>query len=412
MGGGAAIATFRLLRGLNKLEGVEAKLFCQHINVAHPDTIGPESKLDKVVSTYRPYLDRLRAIPYGTDMLQSYQFSPGWLPMRTKSLKNISKADVVHLNWVNNGFISISSLRKITAPIVWTLHDMWAMTGGCHYCGNCDQFVSSCGNCPCLNSSKKNDLSATQLQQKKQLWSTLPFIVVCPSKWLAKCAKESSVLKNKRIEVIPNGIDTNIFQPMDKLQARSALNLPHDKKLVLFNAFNALNDVRKGIDTCIKTMGLIAERGNVDIELAVLGEYQLDSISSHIPIHYLGKLSDEIALSLVYSAADIFFNPSKQDNLPNTILEAMACGLPCVASEIGGFPDLIKYGKNGFLSNSNDYQDFAQHIITLANDTALYSCLSESARKTILQSFDINHVSYQYYELYKDLTSNYVKPKN
>lgn len=405
--GGAAIATLRLLRGLNKIENIDANLFCQHTSFSLPKTIGPNTEFDITASVFRPYLNRLIAIKDGQNILRNHQFSPAYLPMRQKYLHAISDCDVVHLNWINNGFISIRNLNKISAPIIWTLHDMWTMTGGCHYSGNCDRYLSSCGKCPPLNSTNSNDLSAKLIKQKIKNWSNLPLTIVCPSKWLANCAKKSTVLKNKRIEIIPNGIDTNAYKPTDKRAARIALNLPQNKKLVLFNALNALHDLRKGLDVCLKTMECIVESGRNDIELVVLGEFCIDSLNLTIPTHCLGKLSDEISISMVYSAVDIYFNPSKQDNLPNTILEAMSSGVPCVASDIGGFPDLITNGENGYLGNPSDYKYFSQHILSLVSDANMLESFSINARNKILNSFNINAVSQQYLNLYKEIKTSH-----
>lgn len=406
--GGAAIAAARLLKGLNSIDGIDAKLYCQHLSRSSSHAIGPTNILQSISASLRPYADRFRAINYGVGVLHNYNFSTGWLSTQRKLTDRLSSADIVHLNWINNGFISISALNNIRRPIIWTLHDMWAMTGGCHYSGKCDNYTYQCGRCPELNSTKPRDLSTKIQTGKRTKWLSIPLQIVCPSKWLAQCANNSQVLKDKNITVIPNGIDTSEFKPIKKYFARNYLRLPINKKLVLFNAYNAKNDVRKGLDTCINTMNEISMSGYKNIELMLLGESSIESLHPQFPVHCLGKVNDENTLSMIYSAADIFLNPSKQDNLPNTVLEAMSCGIPCVTSNIGGFPDLVNDNENGYMCKPSDYLNFSKSIIKITSNESLYKSFSVSARKKVLKYFDLNIISNRYKKLYQDALKNNV----
>ena len=237
---------------------------------------------------------------------------------------------------------------------------MWAFTGGCHYSGDCKAYQTGCGNCPQLITPQPNDISRQIIQQKIQTWSDHPMTIVCPSQWLADCVKDSQALGNKNVEVIPNGIDTTHFKPIDKTSARQAFNLPEDKKLVLFGAFGGTEDPRKGFTYLRDALKLLPEDSN--IELVVFGSDQPEKLDVILPVHHIGRLQDNISMMLLYSACDVFVLPSSQDNLPNTLLESLACGTPCVAFNAGGVSDIIQHQENGYLAQFKDTDDLAQGI--------------------------------------------------
>ena len=244
--GGAAIATYRIHKGLQRI-GMDSKMLVQSKLSDDKTVIDPGNKLKRGLVLLRPTLDSAakKIFAGGSKTI----FSPAWLPFSDipSRIKSISP-DIIHLHWICGGMLRIEELKQINKPIVWTLHDMWAFTGGCHYSDGCDRFQQDCGNCLQLNKSGKKDLSRSILRRKKRTWSGLDITIVTPSKWLAECAKESSLFKNRRIEVIHNGLDLNLFKPIDKATAREIWDLPTDKKLILFGAMSATSDHRKGFD--------------------------------------------------------------------------------------------------------------------------------------------------------------------
>lgn len=399
--GGAAIAAYRLLRGLQQ-NGVQAQMLIQSKKNDDYSVIGPETKWQKLFGMLKPTLDSIPVRFY--KKRKKVIFSPAIIPDNiSKKVKNINP-DIVHLHWIAEGFIKIESLDKMKKPIVWTLHDMWAFSGGCHYDEECGKYISNCGRCPVLNSNKQKDLSYKIWKRKKKAWENLDFTIITSSSWLGECAKKSSLFNKTRVEVIPCGIDLNRFKPIDKNIARNILHLPKDKKLILFGALSALSDKRKGYSLLKEALKKISSKENKDIELVIFGSSRpKDEENLGFKTHYLGRLNDEISLALVYSASDTMIVPSIQDNLPNTIMESISCGTPVVAFDVGGIHDMIDHQKNGYLAILFDTTDLAHGIKWVLEDNIRWRKLSENARLTVVNKFDIIKVAKRYENLYKDI---------
>ena len=280
---------------------------------------------------------------------------------------------------------------------------MWPFTGGCHYDAGCDKYQNECGSCPILMSSKNNDISRKIIRKKLNVFKSKEEItVVGLSKWLADCARKSAVFKNENVINLPNPIDTNQFKSIDKEVARDILNLPQDKRLVLFGAINATGDARKGFKELSSAIQLI---DNDNVELFVFGSSTpKESQNFNRNVHYLGHIYDDVTLRIVYSAADVMVVPSLQENLSNTIMESMACGTPVVAFDIGGNRDLIDHQINGYLSKPYDSMDLARGINWVINNVMTSSELSVNSVNKIKTAFDEKIVVKKYIDLYKEIT--------
>jgi len=402
--GGAAIAAYRLLKGLQK-NSVQAKMLVQFKKSDDYSILGPQTKWQKAFSKIRAIIDSIPVRFY--KQRKKIIFSPAVL--RDNIYKRIREINpgIIHLHWIAEGFVRVESLAKINKPIIWTLHDMWAFTGGCHYDEECGKYDKNCGHCPILSSNKKNDLSSKIWKRKEKYWKNLDLTIVTPSSWLGECAKRSSLFYNARVEVIPNGIDLNRFKPINKNIARDILCLTKDKKLILFGALDALSDKRKGFPLLKKALKKLSSKENKDIELIIFGSSRpRDEEKLGFKTHYLGQLNDEISLALVYSMADVMIVPSIQDNLPNTIMESLACGTPVVAFNIGGIPDMIEHQKNGYLAKPFDTTDLANGIEWVLEDNSRWEKLSKNAREKVIKEFDIVKVAKRYTDLYKDVLEN------
>lgn len=400
--GGAARASLRLHQGLRN-KGIDSQMLVQtkfgdNTTVSEANT--PKSKL---LAKTGHALDALPTTFYRHR--QSTEFSTQWVPDATvKPIQKINP-DIINLHWVNESFVKIESLRNLKQPVVWTLHDMWVFTGGCHYDQECKKYIDSCGQCPQLGSSSRNDLSSWIWQRKYKAWHNLDLTIVTPSAWMAQCAQESRLLKNTRIEVIPNGIDTELYKPIDQKLARHLLNLPQDKKLLLFGAVNATSSPRKGFLLLQQALKSLHKSGSCqDLELLVLGSSKPQSDQSlEFNSHYLGKLSDDVSLALVYSAADLFVAPSTQDNLPNTVVESLSCGVPCVAFKIGGMAEMIEHKINGYLSTPFDTEDLAKGVKWVLEDSERYAALKKCSRETAVSKFSYEIQANSYASLFEDL---------
>ena len=313
---------------------------------------------------------------------------------------SIKEADIIHLHWINQGFLSlkdIEALVKLNKPIVWTMHDMWPCTSICHHARDCEKFQTGCESCFFLK-SKGKDLSTSVFDKKLSLYKDANITFVGCSRWLSGRAKKSYLLQDKTVLSIPNPIDTEVYHPMDQGTARELLGLPSGKKLLLFGALN-VTDKRKGIDYLIAALRKIEKQ---DVELVVFGQVKDDIRGLFpVPIHSMGYLSDESKIVALYNAVDIFITSSLEENLPNTIMESMACGTPCVGFEIDGIPEMIDHKINGYVVNYKDANDLANGInwaLMSERDKLSNACLMK-----VNGRYTETIVAKQYIQLYKNL---------
>lgn len=400
--GGAAYAAFRLHKQLPAV-GIKSVMLVQQRESSVDSTIGPKSNLSKAIANLRTPLDHLPKLLYRNRKSTTYHFQ--WLPdFLIKKIRAINP-DVVHLHWICRGFVNVSTVARIKIPIIWTLHDMWPFTGGCHYPSDCERYKTSCGKCPQLGSKSENDLSRWTWSRKARLWKNLDLTLVSPSRWMKTRVQNSSLFKNKTVEVIPNGIDINRFRPLDRKMARTCLNFSQKKQLILFGALNATGDWRKGfqyLTPCLQR--LFQTKTSSEAELIVFGASKPTNPPDFgLKTTYLGQLQDEISISMVYAACDVFIAPSIEDNLPNTVMEAMACGTPCVAFDIGGVPEMVDHMKNGYLAAPRDPNDLARGIEwVLENKNRLIS-LGKEAREKVEKEYDLSRMVKQMSSLYESV---------
>ena len=322
-------------------------------------------------------------------------------------MKVFREADVVHLHWINQGMLSLKGIRRILEsgkPVVWTMHDLWPATAICHYARGCQQYRTSCHNCPLLpGGGSKNDLSATVWSRKTAMLRVGNIFFVACSRWLEGEAKKSALLKGLPITSIPNAIDTRVFRPNDKAEARRRVGLPEQGRIILFVS-QRVTDERKGIAYLIEAVGHLAERCpelKSDTSIAILGghaEEVADQLA--LPVHPLGYVSDEPTIVSVYNAADVFVTPSLEDNLPNTIMEAMACGVHCVGFRVGGIPEMIDHKRNGYVADFRNSNDLAAGMEWVLNG-ADRSELSRQAMRKVSQNYSQTSVALRYVEVYQ-----------
>jgi glycosyltransferase involved in cell wall biosynthesis len=400
--GGAAKAAWRLHQGLREL-GTDSRILVQTKTSGDYTVYERDTDLARWLGKYRPLLEILPTLPYWSR--PPTHWATEWMPTRIIQQIERLKPDVIHLHWVCRGFMSIPDIGKLTQPIIWTLHDSWAFTGGCHVPGNCALYKKECGMCPQLDSAQPDDLSRWIWARKNKYWAHQPFTIVTPSHWLAECSQNSSLLGHCRTEVIPNGIDTALYHPIPKQKAREALTLPQNRKFVLISAMNATLDLNKGFRHLESALQQLAASGWKDkIELLVVGQTApSEPVNTGVPVRFLGVLKDETAMRQVYSAADVTVSSSIQENLPNSIMESMACGTPVVAFNVGGIPQLIDHNVNGYLATPFESSDLAEGIRMILSDDAHRLLLSDRARTKIETTFDSGIITRQYQALYKEL---------
>jgi glycosyltransferase involved in cell wall biosynthesis len=299
----------------------------------------------------------------------------------------------------------------LNKPIVWTFHDSNAFTGGCHVRYDCDHFLKECGNCPILNYHGPDDSSHRIWQKKKNAYSKLDITIIAPSRWMAESVKNSSIFASAKVVNIPNTLDTDVFKPTAKLVARAKLGLDPGKFILMSGFMPSRKDLHKGTPYLIEAIDLFIKNHEVStdsVELLVFGNRDEKNVPEFsIPTTFLGTISDDEKLALCYSAADVFLAPSLEDNLPNTVMESLACGTPLAAFATGGIPDMVKHKHNGYLAEYRSSADLAAGIAWIYTypDKAE---LNFNARQTIVNYFSEGTIAGQHIELYKSLLDNHV----
>lgn len=391
--GGAARAAYRLHKALLD-QGVDSQMLVQSKSSDDFTVHGPMTKIRKVLGKLRPFLDSLPVRFYKNQA--KALFSPSWLPFSDiVSRINQINPDVVHLHWVAGGMMRIEDITKIKAPIVWSLHDMWPFTDGYHYDGKFDVENNV------QPEIAKSVLQRNNLKRKRKTYHKVKSMtVVGLSEWLFNCSKKSDALGSKHHVQLPNPINTDTYSPFSKIQARELLNLPLDKKIILFGAMGATSDPRKGFEQLSNALNFTDSQ---DTELVIFGSNAPENGDDFAQkSHYLGLLHDDVALRVLYSAADVMVVPSLQENLSNAIMESLACGTPVIGFDIGGNSDLIDHKGNGYLVKPYDAEDLAEGINWVLDHSAP-SGLSINSRKKVLVNFDSKLVAAQYIDLYKGI---------
>ena len=398
--GGAAIAANRLLHALNH-NGVEARMLVRDRKTDASDVVSiPRSWKLKANFLWE------RGVIWLANNLSKkgiFQVDIANAGTDITTMDEFQWADVIHLHWVNQGFLSLKNLERILAsgkPVVVTLHDQWYFTGICHYSGGCEKYKTQCERCPMLKG--KCDLARRVFDRKRAIYEGRNITFVGCSRWMADLASQSCLTQGHTVTNVPNAIDTDVFKPMDKQEARKRFNLPIDKKLLLFGA-QRITDERKGFRYLAEACEHISMRHPDlpdNIGVAVLGgDAEKVKSALPLPVYPVNYLSNETEIAELYNAVDLFVTPSLQDNLPNTIVEAMACGVPCVGFDVGGIPEMISHKQDGYVADYCDSIDFAQGIAWCLNETR-HPSLCKVARDNALATYSEPAVAHRYLEVY------------
>lgn len=405
--GGPAIAAYRLTEAL-KNNGIKAKMLVRRKDSEQVTTVVAERSITNRMSMLWERLSIALHTHFRRNRV--YTIDLGHSGGDITGLPEFRQADIIHLHWINGGMLSLSSVEKIIAsgkPIVWTLHDMWPFTGICHYSLDCDHYTGHCHDCPQLSSRKHRDMSYKIFNRKHGLLQGTRIQFVACSRWLGNMAGNSCLLQGQKIVCIPNAINTNLFRPRCKRTAREALGLPCDKHLILFSS-HMLDDERKGFHYLREAIKRLAaehpEWGN-RLGLVLLGKHVASTVYRDIPfdVYPLSYINSEQRLVDVYNAVDLLAIPSLQDNLPNTVVEAMACGIPCIGFNVGGIPEMIDHLHNGYVAEYKNVGDLAAGIHWLLTEGE-YEILSREAARKAVNTYGENCVAMKYIGIYNRMT--------
>jgi len=311
--------------------------------------------------------------------------------------------DLLHLHWVGESFVNFTEFEKIDTPVVWTLHDCFAFTGICTYFETCTKYITHCNTCPQLRSTIEKDISYEVFEQKLHRYRNIDFHIVCPSNWMAQHVQKSALLGKYPVAVIPNGIDTEFFYPISKIEAKLALGFDPQKKIILFGGISINSDSRKGGQLLLRALEELKSfyTDYNQVELLVFGA-DTNDFSVDYKTTYLGYLDNDMFIRIAYSAADVTILPSMHENLPTVIMESMSCGTPVVAFNIGGNGDMIDHMENGYLAEPYDTKELAKGL-KYCFDENNNEQLKNNARQKILNNFKIQDIGQRYLQLYKDI---------
>ena len=413
--GGAAKAAYRLHKGLRQI-GEDCQMLVRYKfsvdNSVSRITIDKRQKNITQDFFLNKFVQDIYINNHRTDISNTL-FSLPYPGYDLTHLSTLQEADIINLHWIAH-YQSLTTLHRLFntgKPVVWTLHDQWAFTGGCHYSAGCKKYCADCSRCPQL-SEDPFDLPSAILKDKLELFKKANLTVVTPSRWLANCAKESQLFRNIRVEVIPNSLETDVFTPIAKREAKKCLELFEEDLTLLFGAQDG-SEKRKGFSELVSAMQYckadpkfhqLMAKNNVKILCFGYPSEELKAID--LPVVSLGYLDSDEKVRNIYAAADIFILPSSEDNLPNTMLEALSCGTPVIAFAVGGISDVVIDNENGKLAAPGNVKQLAQAILELAFNSDQRARMAQEGRKKIVAEYSLDVQAKRYLALYNDLQTS------
>lgn len=373
--GGAAIAAKNLQKGLTQI-GISAGFLSEQKVIAQKKGLFVKLRSWWLVRKYiKKNVAYLQNVPSGFD---HFSFArTGYHNIQRQPL--VKNANVLSLHWLSYLIDYPTFFKQINKPLIWTLHDTNLFTGGCHYTFGCQKYETDCADCPQLAAGLRAYAAKDNLKVKidslKHI-SPANVAIISPSVWLKNMSEKSTLFKGYQHFHVPNGIDTNIYKKLDKAQSRVKLGLPADKFIILFVA-TSISEHRKGFDIILRLSDVLKHRD--DLQFVALGKTD----ESYSNILNIGYITDKSVIAMAYNAADVFIIPSRQDNLPNTMLEALCCGTPVIGYKTGGIVDAIQHGENGFLVDQENVTDIEKHIVDMSDKNIFLSNdkISEDAKE-------------------------------
>jgi glycosyltransferase involved in cell wall biosynthesis len=393
--GGTAVAVARLNQALQQQAGIDSRVLCGFLDQEQPGyDLLPRPMLLRLLEAIVKRITR----EFGLNDVHNFS------SFLLKHSPLIEEADILNFHCIHHGYFNYLALPSLTAqqPAVYTMHDTWSFTGHCSYTFQCERWRTGCGQCPDLTIVPAVKRDATQIEWKLKKWAYehSNLSIVSPSLWMADLLRDS-ILNCCPIEHIPNGIDTNLYQPLDVEESRSALGIQAHKKVLIFGAAN-LDDPRKGFDLLVATLLGIPDTLRSEIVLLIFGSGGGDIAQAvGMTTINLGYITSDQQKAIAYSAADLFIFPTRADNLPIVLQESMACGTPIVSFNVGGVPELVRPGVTGYLAKPEDCNDFRNGILELLEDEELRHEMALNCRKIAVQEYSLDLQAKRYIDLYK-----------
>ena len=397
-GGGATKGAYLLHRAQREI-GIDSKILINGSNNSDDNSvIGIRNTIFEKLKTI--LIDKIGNLPvFFYPKRKKFHFDTGFTGFNLLNLTEYNEADIIHLHWIN-GLISIKSISRINKPVVWTMRDMWPITGGCHYPMDCNNYKTGCGRCPHLQSNNNYDLSKIILNYKKK-FLTKNIKLVGVSEWISDEARKSQLFKNFDIRTIKNNINTNQFFPINKIIARQKLNILTKKKIILAGAINP-EDYYKGFH---KLCEIIKKLDSDKYFLCFFGDISTNLIEKFgFEFKNFGYVKDINLLRYIYSSADVYIAPNIQDASPKTLKEASACGTPVACFDSTGPKDIVQHKVTGFKAKNFNSSELASGIEWISNLNKFeYELLCSNSYHRMIKYFDSKVIAQKYKELYNEL---------
>ncbi len=402
--GGAFVVAQRLHEALNSRDDVVSKHLVFDGQPGNYE-LWANNAFRKVIALGNHALDKLDFLRYEANASIRFQFNHASKGIDISRHPLVLEADIIHFHWVHKGFLSFKGLEKLlnlNKKFIWTCHDLWPVTGGCYYTWGCNHLEKGCFECKFLKHPSNPDFSTQWYSKKVELWGDGKIRFITPSRWLAEIGNTSQLMLSpqmKSIKAIPNAINTDFFKPVDsvrKRELRIEMGINPDIPVIMYSAAN-LNNPAKGFSHFIQVMDELLEQ-KINVQFLIVGREYEGCLNPNLPTKFMGFQSDVNLILQYYQLADIYVTTAVEDNLPTTVMEALSCGLPCFGFKVGGIPELIDSGSNGFIFDSGDIKAMVEAIHTSQTQWAL---LSQNARKKALTTYDTKVVVSQIMEEYR-----------
>lgn len=385
-------AAFRLHQAFRQA-GVDSSILTltSDITLEHTQHLGRKAKIKAMLdSRLQSYLTRNAVSEYG-------YFSYPILGTDISNFEEVKQADIIYLHWAIGGFLSIKNIEQLARtnkPIIVFMHDMWSITGGCHYSLSCDKFKIMCRDCQIFPAGNLKDLALAEFNSKRKIYNKYKNLYfVSPSRWLHNLAKDAALTAGKPVFHIPNILNRNVFKAVDKSVAKQLLDISTEERVITFGA-TSVDSPYKGWSYLQEALTILHQQKDLEnIIVMVFGSGHNQAMADAVPfkIKFLGRLRDDYSTALAYNASDVFVVPSLADNLPTTVMESLACGTPAVGFETGGIPDMIQHKQNGYLAAYRSAPDLAEGI---------QYCLKHSVQGSLLPAFETEALLQKHFSLF------------
>jgi glycosyltransferase involved in cell wall biosynthesis len=396
--GGAARAAARLHAALRSTQDIDSRMLVVEKFGDDPyvSELGA-GKLGRLQDFVKGAIDALpRRLARPADAMPR---STAWATRLTARKIDSDRSDIAHLHWINGAFLSIQEIGQIAKPVVWTLHDMWPFCGAEHLSPDTADSRWRAGYPP-SPTIIGFDVDRWTWRRKERAWRH-PMHIVAPSRWMAKCAHQSRLMRDFPVHIVPNTLDLAVYRPMDRQAARHLLGLPPDRRLVLFGAIKGTQLAYKGWDLLMPALCRVAQLCP-SAEAVIFGQSLPDNPPTlQLPVHWMGHVHEDARLAALYSAADVLVIPSRQESFGQTGSEAQACGCPVVAFDATGLRDVVAHEETGLLAKAYDPITLAEAVASLLNRNEVRYAYGRAARKRAESLWSHTAVAAQYRAVYE-----------